>query len=83
MKMVSVLGTNTLFNIHMPETGEALTSTKVECFMENRSIIFEIDTGALYALIPLRTSNSMKKYLPCLESTDVKLIFHTYYPIDA
>ena len=70
--MANVLDTYALFNINMPEIKEALPPTKVECFVKNRSIIFEIDIRAPYALIPLRTYNSMKKYFPPPEPTEVK-----------
>ena len=54
----------------------------MKCFVENRSIIFEIDTGAPYALIPLKTYTAMKKYFPLLEPTEVKLNSYTEHPID-
>ena len=69
----------TLYNVIA--VGKALPPAKALCKIEGKPVIFEIDSGAPYTLMPMNSFNKIKRYLPPLEPTSIQLQSYTEHAI--
>lgn len=70
----------TFYNIR--GIGKAFPSAKVLCRIQEKPVVFEVDSGAPFTIMPINSFNRIKNYLPPLERTGVKLQSYTAHPID-
>ena len=62
--------------------GKALPATEGLCKMQGKPVIFEVDSGISYTIMPVNSFDKIKKYLPPLELINIKLQSYTEHAID-
>ena len=69
-----------LFNLtHM---GQALFPAKIECMIQGKPIIYEVDFGAPFSLMSLKVFDVVKQHFPPLEPSNVRLNFYIDHSIE-